>query len=232
MAQRVPRKSAVSGMLILALHGTAACRRSSAHREELAAPTPDVALRGIADRAKIRVRLETDAGEVHCELDGARAPNGAALFVGLATGRAPFLDPTTAAVVHRPLYDGRLFFRNIPGVYVQTGCPVDHGTGSPGYRIRPEADPGDAERLAAPGALVLIGYVSPPNRADPDPPPPGHTIGSQFIVTLSDLRHLAGSVTALGRCDDLDVVRRIASRETPPWPSLREVVVEGVTKVQ
>lgn len=193
---------------------------------------PDVALRGIADRAKIRVRLETDAGEVRCELDGVRTPNGAALFVGLATGRAPFLDPATGAVVRRPLYDRRLFFRNIPGVYVQTGCPVDRGTGSPGYRIRPEVDPGDAERLAAPGALVLIGYVSPPNRADPDPPPSGRTIGSQFIVTLSDLRHLAGSVTVLGRCDDLDVVRRIASREAAPRPALREVVVEGIPQAR
>ena len=93
---------------------------------------------------------------------------------------------------------------------VQSGCPVGDGTGTPGYRIEVEARGQDAVELAQPGALALARYTVPPGRADPSPPPPGHVIGSQFAITLVDMRHLAGQVSVIGRCQDLDVVRRIS----------------------
>jgi len=93
---------------------------------------------------------------------------------------------------------------------VQSGCPAGDGTGTPGYRIEVEAREQDAVELAQPGALALARYTVPPGRADPSPPPLGHVIGSQFAITLVDMRHLAGQVSVIGRCQDLDVVRRIS----------------------
>ncbi len=70
--------------------------------------------------------------------------------------------------------------------------------------------------------------MPPPNRADPNPPAPGRVLGSQFVVTLAGMQHLAGSVTVLGRCADLEVVRAIAEqRANGLLPELRGVVVTG-----
>lgn len=95
---------------------------------------------------------------------------------------------------------------------VQTGCPKNDGTGTPGYRIAVEAHAEDRERLARPGALFLARYRPPPDRPDPAPPPPGDVIGTQLVVGLVDMSHLAGQVTVLGACQDLDVVGSISRR--------------------
>jgi peptidyl-prolyl cis-trans isomerase A (cyclophilin A) len=177
-------------------------------KARLGSPEPSDAMRGF-ERGDLRATLETDRGTVICRLDR-HAPRALALFVGLATGRAKWRDPASGQIAARPLFDDRRFFRGIPGVLVQTGCPRDDGMGNPGYRIEVETDPGDTARLARPGALVMARYTPPPGRSDPDPPPPGHVIGSQFGVTLADMHHLAGQVTVLGSCENLDVVARIA----------------------
>jgi cyclophilin family peptidyl-prolyl cis-trans isomerase len=156
------------------------------------------------------VVLVTDRGAVRCAVEPSRTPRAAALFLGLATGRARWRDPATGAIVTRPMYEDRLFFRAIPGVMAQTGCPLDNGTGGPGFRIEVEPRDDDADRLLRPGALVLARYMPPPDRRDPSPPPPGHVLGSQFAVLLADMRHLAGQVTVLGSCSDLEVVARVA----------------------
>lgn len=132
------------------------------------------------------------------------------MVVGLAMGRAPFRDARSGEVVRRPYYQKMLFFRAIADGLVQTGCPLGNGAGHPGYRIPVESDPDDEARLARPGALLLARYTPPPDRLDPAPPPPGDVIGTQLVVSLADMKHLAGKVTVLGACSDLDVVRRIA----------------------
>lgn len=154
--------------------------------------------------------LDTSEGPVRCTIDAARVPRAAAMVVGLAAGRARFRDPASGDVVRRPYYRDMLFFRAIDGVLVQTGCPSNNGTGHPGYRIPVEAEPGDVERLSRPGALFLARYTPPPNRPDPASPAPGEVIGTQLVVGLTNMSHLAGKVTVLGACADLDVVRRIA----------------------
>jgi len=139
-----------------------------------------------------------------------RTPRAAALFIGLSRGGARWHDPATAQVVTRPLYENLTVHRAIPNVMIQSGCPVGDGTGSPGYRIEVETGANDAVELAQPGAIALARYAPAPGRTDPDPPPAGQVIGSQFVITLVNMQHLAGQVPVIGRCQDLDVVRRIS----------------------
>jgi len=191
----------ISRAWMLVLSMLASCSRSV-----IVEPPPR-----LESRAPIPVVLETTEGSVRCELEAAHAPQAVAMVVGLATARAAFRDPLTGEAVRRPYYDGLAFFRAIPNVLVQTGCPVGDGSGTPGYRIPLEAHDDDASKLSHAGALLLARYQPPPNRADPSPPAPGRTIGSQIVITLDDMSHLAGEVTVIGSCSDLEIVRRIAN---------------------
>ncbi len=188
---------------------------------EVAAPSPAEVLDGRA--AAIAVRLETGEGVIDCAIDPAHAPATAALFVGLAQGGHAWRDPRTGDVVTRPLYDDTTFHRGIPRVLVQFGCPIGNGTGHPGYRIPLEPRGDDAALLAVPGVLFAATYTPPPGRVDPDPPPPGHVVGSQLAIGLRDMSYLVGRTTVLGHCEDLEVVRVIA--EHVPVP-LERIVVE------
>jgi cyclophilin family peptidyl-prolyl cis-trans isomerase len=129
------------------------------------------------------------------------------------------------------MYRDLAFFRAIPDALVQSGCPIGDGTGHPGYRLAVESSADDARRLARPGALLLARYHPAPNRIDPAPPPPGHVIGSQFVIALTDMRHLAGDVTVIGACSDLERVRAIASvvAAGERRVELTRVAIEGVT---
>jgi peptidyl-prolyl cis-trans isomerase A (cyclophilin A) len=204
------------------------CHRSTAD-EAKASPPAVEEIFGTTDASTlgpVAVEIETTAGTFHCTVEPSHAPRAAAMFVGLATGRAPFVDPATSRVVRLHYYDGLSVFRAIDGAMIQSGCPLGNGTGTPGYRIAVEARDDDRARLARPGALALARYNPPPNRPDPRPPPAGEVIGSQFIVTVNDMSHLAGQVTVLGQCTELDVVAKIArvvGRREQPVTVLRVV---------
>jgi peptidyl-prolyl cis-trans isomerase A (cyclophilin A) len=182
----------------------------SCRERPLGPPSIDDALGGLPRDRPISIALETTEGAIHCDLDPTRAPKTVAMFVGFATGRASWRDPRTREIVRRPLYADLAVFRAIPNALVQTGCPIGDGTGTPGYRIPVETSPDDRERLARPGVLLLARYNPPPDRVDPNPPPPGDVIGSQFVIALQDMSHLADRTTVIGACSDLDVVRRVS----------------------
>jgi peptidyl-prolyl cis-trans isomerase A (cyclophilin A) len=208
----------------------ASCAKSEEKKLQLGPPEPAVALAGLPNVAgRIAVTLETSEGPIHCELEPGAAPHAVALFVGLALGRASWLDTHSAAVVTRPMYRGTKIFRAVPDVFWQSGCPLGNGTGSPGYRLAVEASARDRARLTQPGTLLLAGYHAPPNRIDPHPPPPGELIGSQFVLGLGNLSHLAGEVSVLGTCVDLERARAIAALVSSHTRDVRveRVVIPG-----
>lgn len=195
----------------LALAASLACCCCAAE----AAPQPPSlgdALAGLDPTAPLTATLHTSEGPIPCTLSPEKAPRAVALFVGLARGRAAWRDPQSGRVQRRPMYRDLHFFRAIAGALLQSGCPRNDGTGHPGYRLPVEAAPDDASRLSRPGALLLARYQPAPNRVDPAPPPAGQVIGSQFVIGLTDMHHLAGQVSVIGACSELSRARLLAQR--------------------
>ncbi len=145
--------------------------------------------------AHVPLVLETTHGTIRCELDREHAPRAVEQIQTLAS---------------RGHYDGLAFFRVIPGVLVQTGSRTNDGSNGSLPRIAVESDSNDAARLAKPGALLLARYTHPPDRVDPDPPRGDAVIGAQIVIGLVSMSHLAGQVTVVGACGDLDVAQRIS----------------------
>lgn len=115
-------------------------------------------------------------------------------------------------MVHgKPLYDGVIFHRTIPGFMIQGGDPTGTGSGDPGYKFEDELH---ADLLFdKPGRLAMAN--SGPN-----------TNGSQFFVTETVLPFLNpcldpngcggrppnSGYTIFGQCDDasVELVKKIA----------------------
>ena len=231
-ARAVPFKRVFAGGLVALALASSGCRRSLKKQGPLVLGPPDqaLALAGLRVGQPIPALLETSEGPIHCALDAQRAPRSVALFVGLAVGRANFRDLQTGATVSRPFYRDQAFFRAIPNLLVQSGCPLGNGTGTPGYRIALEPSADDARRLAQPGVLFLASYHPAPNRVDPSPPSAGQVIGSQFVISLGDMSHLVGQVSVLGLCADLDRVRAMTQVVASGARSVKltQVVIEGL----
>ena len=150
--------------------------------------------------------IETTAGSMTCTLFPDKAPIGVENFIGLATGKKDWKNPVSGATKHNtPLYDGTIFHRVIPDFMIQGGDPKGDGTGDPGYKFKNEVS-GDL-LFDRPGRLAYA-------NSGPD------TNGSQFFITedVAHSRHLSGSYTIFGQCDDASValVKQIARMATDP----------------
>ncbi|MSQ01078.1 MAG: peptidylprolyl isomerase [Myxococcales bacterium] len=157
----------------------------------LAPPSPEL----VAAGEVLVATLRTSRGNIVCQLAHEAAPYSVRTFVELARGVREWVDPRSGARVQRPLYDGTLFHRVVPGFLVQGGDPGGTGTGGPGFAY-PDEIAGDAVFDRA-GVLGLA------NRGP-------NTNGSQFFVTAGPAHHLDGRYTRLGLCGDLDVIEQIA----------------------
>jgi peptidyl-prolyl cis-trans isomerase A (cyclophilin A) len=136
--------------------------------------------------------MDTSMGRITCRLFDKQAPETVANFVGLAEGAKDWSDPTTHEKVHgKPLYDGTIFHRVIPGFMAQGGDPMGTGMGDPGYYIPDEIDP--SLMFDIPGRLAMAN--SGPN-----------TDGSQFFVTEEIQPSLNGHYTIFGQCDPSSVL--------------------------
>jgi peptidyl-prolyl cis-trans isomerase A (cyclophilin A) len=136
--------------------------------------------------------MDTSMGRIACRLFDKQAPQTVANFIGLAEGTKDWSDPTTHEKVHgKPLYDGTIFHRVIPGFMAQGGDPMGTGMGDPGYYIPDEIDP--SLMFDVPGRLAMAN--SGPN-----------TDGSQFFVTEDIQPSLNGHYTIFGQCDPSSVL--------------------------
>ena len=129
----------------------------------------------------------TSRGKIGVRLIPAGAPNAVRNLVDLARGKKDWTDPQTGQKVQKPLYDGTVFHRVIPGFMIQGGDPITRGaklgaipsgagTGGPGYKFADEIDPG-ARPFDAPCQLAM---------ANSGP----ITNGSQFFITEVATLHL------------------------------------------
>jgi peptidyl-prolyl cis-trans isomerase A (cyclophilin A) len=142
--------------------------------------------------------IHTTAGNLTCKLFPDKAPIGVANFIGLATGKKDWVNPSTGKKEHLvPLYNGTIFHRVIPNFMIQGGDPKGDGTGNPGYAFKNETSPDLT--FDRPGRLAYA-------NAGPD------TNGSQFFVTEVPYPSLDGNYTIFGQCDDASValVKQIA----------------------
>lgn len=159
--------------------------------------------------------LKTSLGVIVIRLYDDKAPKTVENFVGLAKGTKEWTDPKTGEKVKRPLYNGTLFHRVIPGFMIQGGDPLGRGTGGPGYKFADEFNPDLRHNKAG----ILSMANSGPN-----------TNGSQFFITLGPTPHLDNRHSVFGEVvQGQDVVAAIGN--TPRGPNdrpLKDVVLQEV----
>jgi peptidyl-prolyl cis-trans isomerase A (cyclophilin A) len=141
--------------------------------------------------------FETSKGRMVARLFADKAPLTVAHFRALADGEKPWRDPKTGQVVLRPLYDGTVFHRVVPGFYIQGGDPAGTGSGDAAVPVPDEFRAG--ARFDRPGLLGMASWG------------PG-TSGTQFFVTLSPQPDLNGRHTLFGELvEGLGVAEAIAA---------------------
>jgi peptidyl-prolyl cis-trans isomerase A (cyclophilin A) len=171
--------------------------------------------KGIAGKGDLIATFTTSIGTVRCQLLADKAPMTVANFVGLATGKKPWLDPKTNKLQkNKPFYDDLIFHRVIPDFMIQGGDPQGTGMGGPGYQFGDETSP---SVKMAPGVLAM---------ANSGP----STNGSQFFITEGSPSYLDGKHTIFGTCKPLDVVGKIArtkrgSDDRPETPVKMKVTI-------
>ncbi|HEX9050141.1 MAG TPA: peptidylprolyl isomerase [Anaeromyxobacter sp.] len=127
--------------------------------------------------------FKTSLGDIVVKLLPEKAPKTVENFVGLAEGKKEWKDPRTGQMQKKPLYDGTVFHRVIPGFMIQGGDPLGNGTGGPGYKFADEIGPDN--RFDRPGLLAMA-------NAGPN------TNGSQFFITEVPTPHLNRGHTIFG----------------------------------
>ena len=159
--------------------------------------------------------LKTSMGNIVIQLFDDKAPKTVANFVGLASGTREWTDLKTGEKVKRPLYNGTIFHRVIPGFMIQGGDPLGNGTGGPGYRFEDEFHP-DLRHTR--GGVLSMANAGP------------NTNGSQFFITLAPTLHLDNRHSVFGEVVKGEEVL-IAIGNVPRNPNdrpIKDVVIKEV----
>jgi peptidyl-prolyl cis-trans isomerase A (cyclophilin A) len=158
----------------------------------------------VPGEGQLRAVFHTSLGDFTVALFEDIAPNTVSNFVGLATGRGDWLDPTTGEPGQGGYYDGVIFHRVIPGFVIQGGDRTGTGRGGPGYTFDDECSP--SAMHTGKGVLSMANDGIRSGRG---------TNGSQFFVTLGETPHLDGKYTVFGEIiDGMDTLERIGSTKT------------------
>jgi peptidyl-prolyl cis-trans isomerase A (cyclophilin A) len=159
--------------------------------------------------------LKTSMGDIVLQLFDDKAPKTVANFVGLATGTKEWIDPKTGEKVKRPLYNGTIFHRVIPGFMIQGGDPLGNGTGGPGYRFEDEFH---SDLRHTKGGILSMANAGP------------NTNGSQFFITLGPTLHLDNRHSVFGELvkgQEVVVAIGAVSRDPRDRP-IKDVVLKEV----
>lgn len=165
--------------------------------------------------------IHTNKGTINVELFPAEAPQTVANFAGLAKGEREWTDPASGQKTSRPLYDGVIFHRVIPGFMIQGGDPLGTGTGGPGYTFNDEISPN--LRFNKPYLLAMANAGTFMGKG---------TNGSQFFITTESTPWLDGKHTIFGEVSDDESKKVVdAISATPTGAADRpvdDVVIEHI----
>jgi peptidyl-prolyl cis-trans isomerase A (cyclophilin A) len=140
-----------------------------------AAPAKKPAAKAAAPK-ELYATFITSQGKIGARLFPDLKPNAVKNFVELAEGKKAWTDPRTGQRVQKPLYDGTVFHRVIPGFMIQGGDPLGLGVGGPGYAIPDELEA--TERFFDQPCQLAYANSGP------------NTNGSQFFITEVPTLHL------------------------------------------
>ncbi|MDO5719892.1 MAG: peptidylprolyl isomerase [Actinomycetaceae bacterium] len=169
----------------------------------------------------MKATIHTNKGDIRIELYPNHAPETVKNFADLARGAREWTHPQTGEKTNKPLYDGVIFHRVIPGFMIQGGDPLGIGVGGPGYNfddeIHPELNFNEPYVLAMANAGKRMGKG---------------TNGSQFFITVAPTQWLYGKHTIFGAVVDEDskaVVDAIAAVQTGPNDKpVDDVIIETI----
>ena len=161
--------------------------------------------------------LKTNLGDIKIELFSNHAPKTVKNFTGLSDGTGEWTDFKTGKKTDRPLYNGTIFHRVIPGFMIQGGDPLGSGRGGPGYQFEDEFHP---ELVFDKPYLLAMANAGP------------GTNGSQFFITVAATAWLNRKHTIFGEVADQesrDVVDKIAATPTGAMDKpTKDVVINSI----
>jgi peptidyl-prolyl cis-trans isomerase A (cyclophilin A) len=134
-------------------------------------------------KGPVYATFKTSMGDIVIQLFDEKAPKTVANFVALASGTKEWTDPKSGDKVKKPIYNGTIFHRVIPGFMIQGGDPLGNGTGGPGFRFEDEFHP---DLRHTKGGILSMANAGP------------NTNGSQFFITLAPTLHLDNRHSVFG----------------------------------
>lgn len=163
--------------------------------------------------------IETSQGDITVKLFPEKAPKTVENFIGLASGKKEWKDPTTGkAIKGKSLYSGTKFHRVIPDFMIQGGDPLGNGRGGPGYQFEDEVSSSD--QMDKPGILAMA-------NAGPN------TNGSQFFITVKPTPWLSGKHTIFGEVvQGMDVVEKISQAPRDPGDMPKDPITIKKIKIK